>query len=44
MRVAQFIQRHPEYQLVSEVRTLPSFDVDPARYHDGGYYAVLTRG
>ncbi len=43
VRVAEFLKRHPDLQLVEEETTLPSFDPDPPHYHDGGYFAVLER-
>lgn len=43
-RVAAFLERHPDYRLIEEQLTWPSFETDPTRYHDGGYFAVLTRG
>jgi hypothetical protein len=36
-------ETHPEFQFVREQSTLPSFDPDPAHYHDGGYFAVFAR-
>ena len=42
-RVDAFLMRHPDYTLESDQSTLPSFDADPTRYHDGGYVAVLRR-
>jgi 16S rRNA (cytosine967-C5)-methyltransferase len=44
-RVAEFLKQHPAFNLVVERLTLPSMDDEngAARYHDGGYYAVLSR-
>jgi 16S rRNA (cytosine967-C5)-methyltransferase len=42
-RIKQFLARHSEFQLDHEQHILPSFDDDPAHYHDGGYLAVLRR-
>jgi 16S rRNA (cytosine967-C5)-methyltransferase len=42
-RVQQFLSTHPEFQLVGDQATLPSFTPEPTQYHDGGYYAVLRR-
>jgi 16S rRNA (cytosine967-C5)-methyltransferase len=44
-RVAEFLKRHPAFSLVNERVTLPSMDDEttPSRYHDGGYYAVLSK-
>jgi 16S rRNA (cytosine967-C5)-methyltransferase len=42
-RMAAFLGRHPQYRLVRELGALPSFDADATGYHDGGYWAVLTR-
>jgi 16S rRNA (cytosine967-C5)-methyltransferase len=43
--VAEFLKRHPAFTLVGERLTLPSMDDEGAEpgYHDGGYYAVLSR-
>jgi 16S rRNA (cytosine967-C5)-methyltransferase len=38
-----FLERHPQFALLRERSTLPSFDADPTRYHDGGYFAVFAR-
>jgi 16S rRNA (cytosine967-C5)-methyltransferase len=38
-----FAQRHPQFDFLREHTTLPSFDPDPARYHDGGYFAIFAR-
>jgi 16S rRNA (cytosine967-C5)-methyltransferase len=43
-QIAQwFLAEHPQFTLLRERSTLPSFDSDPARYHDGGYFAVFAR-
>jgi 16S rRNA (cytosine967-C5)-methyltransferase len=42
-RVKNFLGRHSDYRLLEEKLTLPSTDEDPAKYHDGGYFAVLKR-
>jgi 16S rRNA (cytosine967-C5)-methyltransferase len=43
-QVRAFLARDPDFSLVSEQCTLPSFNTeDPARYHDGGYVAILRR-
>jgi 16S rRNA (cytosine967-C5)-methyltransferase len=41
--VAWLLDQNPELQLFHEETTLPSTTSDPATYHDGGYYAVITR-
>ena len=42
--VRAFLAGRDDAQLVSEKSTLPSFETDdPARYHDGGYVAVLLK-
>jgi 16S rRNA (cytosine967-C5)-methyltransferase len=38
-----FMASHPDFQKLSEMVTLPSFDPDPSRYRDGGYFAVLGK-
>jgi 16S rRNA (cytosine967-C5)-methyltransferase len=38
-----FLQQHPQFALLRERSTLPSFDAEPTRYHDGGYFAVFAR-
>jgi 16S rRNA (cytosine967-C5)-methyltransferase len=43
MRVDAFLARHADYELLREQLTLPSFGFEPARYHDGGYFALLRR-
>jgi 16S rRNA (cytosine967-C5)-methyltransferase len=43
-QVRTFIARQPEYELLSSRTVLPSFhERDPARYHDGGFVALLRR-
>jgi 16S rRNA (cytosine967-C5)-methyltransferase len=42
-RVDAFLSQHPDYELLDDQTTLPSFDTDPTRYRDGGYLAVLRR-
>jgi 16S rRNA (cytosine967-C5)-methyltransferase len=42
-RVKSFLGRHLDYRLVDQKLTFPSVDDDPAKYHDGGYWAVLER-
>jgi 16S rRNA (cytosine967-C5)-methyltransferase len=42
-RVEAFLANHPDFELLEEKSTLPSFDPSPANYHDGGYHAVLRR-
>jgi 16S rRNA (cytosine967-C5)-methyltransferase len=37
-----FLKQHP-FKLLRQHATLPSLDADPARYHDGGYFAVFAR-
>lgn len=41
--VSTFLSNHQNFTLLSEHPTLPSFDVPPTSYHDGGYVAVLRR-
>jgi len=43
VRMAEFVKRHPDYHLIEEETTLPSFEADPTCYRDGGYFAVLER-
>ncbi|MFI5380799.1 MAG: transcription antitermination factor NusB [Tepidisphaerales bacterium] len=43
-RIAAFLSGHPDYRMLREETIVPSTDGDPARYHDGGYRAVLVRG
>jgi 16S rRNA (cytosine967-C5)-methyltransferase len=38
-----FLKQHPQFKLLRQHATLPSFDADPVRYHDGGYFAVFAR-
>jgi 16S rRNA (cytosine967-C5)-methyltransferase len=44
-RVEQFMASHQDFDKTAEQLTLPSMDepMVPARYHDGGYYAVLRK-
>jgi 16S rRNA (cytosine967-C5)-methyltransferase len=42
-RVQAFLGRYADFERVEEQSTLPSFDPEPANYHDGGYHAVLRR-
>jgi 16S rRNA (cytosine967-C5)-methyltransferase len=42
-RVEVFLKQFPDFELLSDAGTLPSFDPSPIRYRDGGYYAVLRR-
>src|SRR5437899_9078684 len=42
-RVQNFLGRQADYRLLEEKLTFPSVDVDPRKYHDGGYFAVLER-
>ncbi|MDB5321561.1 MAG: rsmB [Phycisphaerales bacterium] len=42
-RIDAFLKQHPDFELLHDLSTLPSFDPDPTRYHDGGYVAVLRR-
>ena len=43
-QVRAFVARHPGYELLDARDTLPSFrESDPARYHDGGFIAILRR-
>jgi 16S rRNA (cytosine967-C5)-methyltransferase len=42
-QVQRFFARHPEFELLRSESTVPSFDDDPTRYHDGGFIAVLRR-
>jgi 16S rRNA (cytosine967-C5)-methyltransferase len=42
--VETFLSSHPEFRLIEQRATLPSFHTpDPQRYQDGGYFAVLGR-
>jgi 16S rRNA (cytosine967-C5)-methyltransferase len=43
LRVKNLLGRHSDYRLLEEKLTLPSTDEDPAKYHDGGFFAVLKR-
>ena len=42
-QVSWFLQRHPDYLLLSSMRTLPSMHETPAQYRDGGFVGVLRR-
>lgn len=42
-RIDAFLAAHPDFEILREEQTWPSFDTDPVRYHDGGYFAVLRR-
>lgn len=43
-QVAGFLGQHGDYELVEAQLTWPSFKTpDPARYHDGGFFALLRR-
>jgi 16S rRNA (cytosine967-C5)-methyltransferase len=42
-RIDAFLQQHPDFELLHDQSTLPSFDPDPTHYHDGGYLAALRR-
>jgi 16S rRNA (cytosine967-C5)-methyltransferase len=42
-RVEAFLKRHPDYRLLHDRVTLPSFTSDPTMYHDGGYFSVMAR-
>ena len=43
-QVRTFLARHADYELRHSRATLPSFrEIDPSRYHDGGFVAVLRR-
>jgi 16S rRNA (cytosine967-C5)-methyltransferase len=41
--VQRFVLQNPDYELVNSQLIWPSMTPDPARYHDGGYTAVLRR-
>jgi 16S rRNA (cytosine967-C5)-methyltransferase len=43
LRIQEFLKQRPDYELFDQHTTLPSFDPDPTKYHDAGYYAVLKR-
>jgi 16S rRNA (cytosine967-C5)-methyltransferase len=44
-QIEAFLSAHPRFKLLEQYTTLPSFQTsDPARYHDGGYVAVLGTG
>lgn len=42
-QVDRFLKRHPEFSRQAGQVTLPSLSLDIAKYHDGGYWAVLRR-
>jgi 16S rRNA (cytosine967-C5)-methyltransferase len=42
-RIDALLQQHPDFELLHDQSTLPSFDPDPVRYHDGGYVAAMRR-
>ncbi len=42
-RIDWFLERHPDFELLNDQTTLPSFDSDPEHYRDGGYVAVMRR-
>jgi 16S rRNA (cytosine967-C5)-methyltransferase len=42
-RVNAFLTRHTDFELLRDQSTLPSFDSDPSRYRDGGYWALMRR-
>ena len=42
-RVDTFLAKHADFELVREQATLPSLDLAPNRYRDGGYWAALLR-
>lgn len=42
-QVDRFIARHSEFSLVKNQETLPSLSPDIAKYHDGGYWALLRK-
>jgi 16S rRNA (cytosine967-C5)-methyltransferase len=42
-RIDAFLQQHPDFELLHDRSTLPSFDSEPTRYHDGGYFAAMRR-
>lgn len=42
-RIDAFLQQHPDFELLHDQSTLPSFDEGPTRYHDGGYVAAMRR-
>jgi 16S rRNA (cytosine967-C5)-methyltransferase len=42
-RVQHFLRHRCGYELTTSQTTWPSMNVDPARYHDGGYVAALRR-
>jgi len=42
-QVQWMIKGNPGLRVLDQRLTLPSFDVDPTKHHDGGFLAVLTR-
>ncbi len=42
-RVQRFLEAHRDYEQIESRLTLPSMDPDPARYHDGGFFAALQK-
>lgn len=42
-RVDSFVKHRPDFKLVTDRVTLPSLDGEPAKHHDGGYFAVLEK-
>ena len=40
-QIERFLNRHPHFNLQAEQSTLPELSLDIAKYHDGGYWAVL---
>ncbi len=42
-RVAAFLERQTEFELIEEDSVLPSGDVPDTAYYDGGYLAILRR-
>lgn len=42
-RIDAFLQQHPDFELLQDQSTLPSYDSHPTRYHDGGYVAAIRR-
>jgi 16S rRNA (cytosine967-C5)-methyltransferase len=41
--VASFLREHPAFELLKERSTLTSMGDEPSKYHDGGYFAVLSK-
>jgi 16S rRNA (cytosine967-C5)-methyltransferase len=42
-QIDRFLKRHSGFSRQTEQVTLPSLSLDIAKYHDGGYWAVLRR-